>query len=289
MNYGINPPLTRLKEGLHFPKNSLKPEEYRPPREAVMNAKNTKKFSSRRTVDEKDLVQFEQLGAKWWDESGPMKPLHKLNPVRLDYIRRMACAHFGLDDQKLGALAGLTAADVGCGGGIVAEPLARMGAAVTGIDAGTENIRAARAHAEVGGLAIDYQATTAEALADSGAQFDIVTALEVVEHVADVDLFLTSCAALVKPGGMLVVSTLNRTAKSLVLGIGMAEYVLRWLPAGTHDWRKFLKPSEVAAPLMPLGLDIIDVTGLVYDPLRLKFKLSDSDLDVNYLMTAVKE
>jgi 2-polyprenyl-6-hydroxyphenyl methylase/3-demethylubiquinone-9 3-methyltransferase len=253
-----------------------------------MSAKNTKKFSRRATVDEKDLAQFEQLGAKWWDESGPMKPLHRLNPVRLDYIRRKACAHFGLDAEKLGALDGLTAADIGCGGGIVAEPLCRMGAAVTGIDAGAENIRAARVHAEASGLEIDYRVTTAEELAESGAQFDIVTALEVVEHVADTDLFLSSCAELVRPGGLLVVSTLNRTAKSFVLGIGMAEYVLRWLPTGTHDWHKFMKPSEVAAPLMTAGLDVTDVTGLIYDPLRLKFRLSDNDLDVNYLMTAVK-
>lgn len=253
-----------------------------------MSAKKTKKFSHRATVDEKDVAQFEQLGAKWWDESGPMKPLHRLNPVRLDYIRRMACAHFGINAEKMGALDGLTAADIGCGGGIVAEPLARMGAAVTGIDAGEENIRAARAHAEVSGLSIDYKVMTAEALAEDGAQFDIVTALEVVEHVADVDLFLSSCAALVRPGGLLVVSTLNRTAKSLVLGIGMAEYVLRWLPVGTHDWKKFLKPSETAAPLMTAGLEVIDVSGLIYDPLRLKFRISDSDLDVNYLMTAVR-
>lgn len=253
-----------------------------------MTAKKQKKFSPRATVDEKDLAQFEQLGAKWWDESGPMKPLHRLNPVRLDYIRRAACAHFGLDAEKLGALGGLTAADIGCGGGIVAEPLARMGAKVTGVDAGEENINAARAHAAQSGLDIDYRVATAEALAEEGAQFDIVTALEVVEHVADTDLFLSSCAALVRPGGLLVVSTLNRTAKSFVLGIGMAEYVLRWLPRGTHDWHRFMKPSEVAAPLMTMGLDITDVSGLIYDPLRRKFKISDTDIDVNYLMTAVR-
>lgn len=254
-----------------------------------MNAKKTKKFSSRTTVDEKDVAQFESLGAKWWDESGPMKPLHHLNPVRLDYIRRMACAHFGRNPGRLGALKGLSAADIGCGGGLVAEPLRRMGAAVTGVDAGEENIHIARAHAARSGLDIDYRATPAEDLAAAGAQFDLVTALEVVEHVADADLFLRSCAALVRPGGMLVVSTLNRTAKSFVLGIGMAEYVLRWVPTGTHDWKKFLKPSEVAAPLTAAGLDVTDVTGLVYDPLRRAFGLSARDLDVNYLMTAVKK
>lgn len=253
-----------------------------------MQKKNAKKFSHRATVDEKDLAQFESLGAKWWDESGPMKPLHRLNPVRLDYIRRTACAHFGLEGEKLGALAGLEALDIGCGGGIVAEPLRRMGAAVTAVDAGTENIEAARAHAALSGLDIDYRAATAEELAAEGATFDIVTALEVVEHVADVPLFLSSCAALVRPGGLLVVSTLNRTAKSLLLGVGMAEYVLRWLPVGTHDWKKFLKPSEVAAPLTAAGLELHDITGLVYSPLQDVFKLDAQDLDVNYLMVAVR-
>lgn len=254
-----------------------------------MAAKKQKKFSSASTIDEKDLQQFEQLGEKWWDESGPMKPLHRLNPTRLDYIRRSACAHFGRDAEKMGALSGLSVLDIGCGGGLVAEPLARMGLAVTGADAGAENIRIAQAHAKTEKLKIDYQATTAEALADSGKQYDIVTALEIVEHVADVPLFLSACAALVKPGGLLVVSTLNRTAKSFALGIVAAEYILRWLPAGTHDWKKFLKPSEVAAPLVAAGLQLTDVRGLVYHPLSDTFALSADDLDVNYFVTAVKK
>lgn len=253
-----------------------------------MAAKNQKKFSSASTIDEKDMRQFEQLGEKWWDESGPMKPLHRLNPTRLDYIRRSACAHFGRDAGKIGSLAGLTALDIGCGGGLVAEPLARMGLHVTGADAGAENIRIAKAHAKAEGLKIDYRTTTAEALAEAGEQYDLVTALEIVEHVADVPLFLSSCAALVKPGGMLVVSTLNRTAKSFALGIVAAEYILRWLPAGTHDWQKFLKPSEVAAPLTTAGLTLTDVRGLVYHPLSDTFSLSTDDLDVNYFVTAVK-
>lgn len=253
-----------------------------------MATKKQKKFSSASTIDEKDVQQFEQLGEKWWDESGPMKPLHRLNPTRLDYIRRSACAHFGRDADKVGTLKGLTALDIGCGGGLVAEPLARMGLDVTGADAGPENIRIAKAHAKAEGLKIDYQATTAEALADSGKQYDIVTALEIVEHVADVPLFLSACAALVKPGGMLIVSTLNRTAKSFALGIVAAEYILRWLPAGTHDWKKFLKPSEVAAPLTAAGLKLTDVRGLTYHPLTDTFALSADDLDVNYFVTAVK-
>jgi len=232
---------------------------------------------NRGTASAAEVAKFDALAATWWDPRGPMAPLHAMNPARMGWI---------LDRLPGGALDIL---DVGCGAGLASEALARAGHRVTGLDAAPEALAAARAHAEASGPSIDYQVTTAEALADSGAQFDIVTTLEVVEHVADVDLFLTSCASLVKPGGMLVLSTLNRTAKSFVLGIGMAEYVLRWLPAGTHDWRKFLKPSEVAAPLMNMGLEVTDITGLVYDPLRLKFKLSDSDLDVNYLMVAVKD
>lgn len=254
-----------------------------------MAAKKQKKFSDSSTIDEKDLQQFEALGEKWWDESGPMKPLHKLNPTRLDYLRRMACAHFKLDDRKIGALTGISALDIGCGGGLVTEPLCRMGAAVTGVDAGPENIRIAKAHGKAEGLTINYQATTAEALADAGKQYDLVTALEIVEHVADVPLFLQSCAALVKPGGMLIVSTLNRTPKSFMLGIVAAEYILRWLPTGTHNWKKFLKPSEIATPLTAAGLKVTDVRGLIYNPLTRQFSLSADDLDVNYFLTAVKK
>lgn len=254
-----------------------------------MAAKKQKKFSGSSTIDAKDLQQFEALGEKWWDESGPMKPLHKLNPTRLDYLRRMACAHFKLDDRKIGALKGISALDIGCGGGLVTEPLCRMGASVTGVDAGPENIRIAKAHAKTEGLTIDYQATTAEALADAGQKYDLVTALEIVEHVADVPLFLQSCAELVKPGGMLIVSTLNRTPKSFMLGIVAAEYILRWLPTGTHNWKKFLKPSEIATPLTAAGLKVTDVRGLIYNPLTRQFSLSADDLDVNYFLTAVKK
>jgi 2-polyprenyl-6-hydroxyphenyl methylase / 3-demethylubiquinone-9 3-methyltransferase len=252
-----------------------------------MASKKHKKFAHGATVDAKEVRQFDALGESWWDESGPMRPLHRLNPVRLDYIRRMAGDHFGLPD-RIRSLQKLKICDVGCGGGLVAEPLARMGASVTGIDAGKENIRVAKAHAKAQGLDIDYRAVTAEALAASGKKFDLVTALEIVEHVADVEIFIAACARLVRPGGMLILSTLNRTPKSYLLGIVAAEYVLRWLEPGTHDWKKFLKPSELAAHLGRQRMKVADVRGLVYSPLTRGFSLSKSDLDVNYLLTAVK-
>lgn len=253
-----------------------------------MTKKSRKKVETRTTVDAAEVRQFDALGAQWWDESGPMKPLHRLNPQRMAYIRDAACAHFGLDSQKVAALSGLTAADVGCGGGLVAEPLARMGANVTGIDAGEENIRIAAAHAGSRGLKIDYRATTVEDLAAKNRTYDLVTALEIVEHVADVDVFIAACCDIVKPGGMLVLSTLNRTPKSFLLGIVAAEYVLRWLKPGTHNWKKFLKPSEIAARLAENGFRVTDVTGLVYRPLTGDFALSKDDMDVNYFITAVR-
>jgi 2-polyprenyl-6-hydroxyphenyl methylase/3-demethylubiquinone-9 3-methyltransferase len=186
------------------------------------------------------------------------------------------------------SLKDLNIADIGCGGGLVAEPLCRMGAEVTGVDAGKENIRVARAHAKAHHLDIEYLATTAEDLAASGRKFDAVTALEIIEHVADTEAFVAACCKLLKKDGTLVLSTLNRTAKSFALGIVAAEYILRWLPAGTHDWRKFMKPSQVAALLEKNGMEVTDVRGLVYNPLTRVFSLSKTDLDVNYLLTAVK-
>ena len=250
-----------------------------------MTAKKTqKKIKTGGTVNAQDVAQFEVLGAKWWDESGPMAPLHRLNPLRMQYIKSQICAALGCNDLK-----GLKIADIGCGGGLVTEPLYRMGAKVTGIDAGAENIRAAKDHAKLMGLNIDYRATTAEDLAASGTQFDVVTALEIVEHVSDVDLFLKSCAKLVRPGGVLIVSTLNRTAKSFLLGIVAVEYILRWLPAGTHNWKQFLKPSEVAKPLLASGLNVRDVTGVKYLPITRRFVLDKNDLDVNYFLTLRKK
>ena len=236
------------------------------------------------TIDRAEVAQFDSLGEKWWDENGPMKPLHRLNPVRLQYIRDAIRPGKGLRPLK-----GLRIADIGCGGGLVTEPLCRMGATVTGVDAGKENIKIAKAHAVKHGLNIDYRATTAEELAATGAKFDAVTALEIIEHVAEPELFIKACCKLLKKDGMLVLSTLNRTAKSFALGIVAAEYILRWLPAGTHDWRKFMKPSDVAALLEKHGMRVTDVRGLVYNPLTRAFSLSKTDLDVNYLLTAVKK
>lgn len=240
------------------------------------------------TVVEKEILQFDSLGQKWWDEDGPMKPLHRLNPVRMDYLKRQICTHTGRETARLRSLQGLKIADVGCGGGLVTEPLTRMGASVVGIDAGAENIKVARQHAKAQGLNIDYRATTAEKVAASKEKFDVVTALEIIEHVDDVDLFVQSCCQMVAKDGMIVLSTLNRTAKSYLLGIVAAEYVLRWVPAGTHDWKKFLKPSEIALRLEKNGFTVTDVCGLVYDPISRAFSLSKKDLDVNYFITAVR-
>ena len=252
-----------------------------------MTKKIRKKSARPSTIDEKEVAQFESLGENWWDESGPMRPLHRLNPVRMAYIRRQLCEHFALPDT-IRCLKGLKIADIGCGGGLVTEPLARMGASVTGVDAGKENIKVAKAHAAAHGLEIDYQATTVEKIAASGKQFDAVTALEIVEHVADVPLFVKALCKIVKPGGVLIMSTLNRTPKSYLLGIVAAEHILRWVPTGTHDWKKFLKPSELQREIEPHGLEVTDVRGLIYSPLTRDFSLSARDLDVNYLLTAVK-
>ena len=214
------------------------------------------------------------MAAEWWDETGPMAPLHQLNPVRLGYIRDRITAHLGLDPKTRRPLAGLRVLDVGCGGGLLAEPLSRMGVSVVGIDLASANIETARLHASRTGLEIDYRLASVEQLESEGLSFDLVCAMEVVEHVADQGAFLKSCAALVRPGeggepsGGLVLATLNRTARSFALGIVAAEYVLGWLPRGTHSWSRFIRPSEAARPLRRGGLTTIDVTGVAYDPLR---------------------
>jgi 2-polyprenyl-6-hydroxyphenyl methylase / 3-demethylubiquinone-9 3-methyltransferase len=252
-----------------------------------MGRKNLKKSARDASIDAEEIRQFDELGDQWWNESGPMAPLHKLNPVRMGYIRRVIRDHYDLPDS-IKCLQKLKIADIGCGGGLVAEPLCRMGATVTGVDAGKENIKVAAAHAKRHGLEIEYLATSAEKLAASGKKYDVVTALEIIEHVADVDVFMAALCKIVKPGGLLIMSTLNRTAKSYLLGIVAAEYVLRWLPAGTHDWKKFLKPSELAAHIEAQGLEVTDLRGLIYNPLSRDFSLSKSDIDVNYLLTATK-
>lgn len=252
-------------------------------------AKNIRKKNSHGTIDAAEVQQFNAIASQWWDESGPLKPLHQLNPTRMEYIKAQICTHFGRDAEGFSSLTGLCIADIGCGGGLVTEPLCRLGADVTGVDAGAENIKVARHHAAQQGLEIDYKATTVEELAarEKG-KFDVVTALEIIEHVADPELFIASCCKLVRKNGMLILSTLNRTPKSFMLGIVAAEYILRWLPAGTHDWKKFVKPSEIARPLAQQGLKTIDISGLVYNPLKRSFGISKTDIDVNYLLTAVK-
>jgi 2-polyprenyl-6-hydroxyphenyl methylase/3-demethylubiquinone-9 3-methyltransferase len=239
------------------------------------------------TIDHEEIARFSALAAEWWDPEGKFKPLHKFNPVRLGYIRDRLCSKFGRDLQSLSALTGLSVLDIGCGGGLVAEPMARMGASVTGIDAAPKNVATASTHAAEGGLNIDYRSTTAEALASESQQFDVVLSLEIVEHVADVPLFLASCAALVRPGGVLVMATLNRTAKSFVFAIVGAEYIMRWLPRGTHQWEKFLRPSELTDGLENNGMSVCDITGVTYNPLGDDWQLS-RDLSVNYMLYSEK-
>ncbi len=238
------------------------------------------------TVDEAEIAKFSAMADAWWDPRGAFRPLHAINPVRLAYIRDHALKHFGGDARSLHPLEGKTLVDIGCGGGLMSEPLARMGAAVTGVDAAEKNIATARIHAATQGVEVQYRATTAEALAAEGLQYDIVVALEIIEHVADVGAFVSALSKLLKPGGLLFVSTLNRTAKSYLMAILGAEYILRILPRGTHDWKKFLRPSEVQAELNRCGLSVLHQTGMVLDPLARKWKLHPRDLDVNYLMVA---
>jgi 2-polyprenyl-6-hydroxyphenyl methylase/3-demethylubiquinone-9 3-methyltransferase len=214
-----------------------------------------------------------------------MAPLHKFNPIRLAYIRDRSAAHFGRDPTRLDSLAGLRVLDIGCGGGILCEPLARLGAAVVGVDPSESNIAVARHHAAQSGLVIDYRNTNAETLAQAGEIFDVVLAMEVVEHVADVGLFVELAAGTVKPGGLLFVATLNRTAKSFALAIVGAEYILRWLPRGTHRWDKFITPDELEIAIEPSGLQIIDETGVTYNLFADRWQLS-TDMDVNYMVVA---
>jgi 2-polyprenyl-6-hydroxyphenyl methylase/3-demethylubiquinone-9 3-methyltransferase len=274
------------------------------------------------SVDPREVEKFSAIAAGWWDPEGEMKPLHRLNPTRLAYLRDAACRHFGRDARSTAPLEGLQVLDVGCGVGLIAEPLARLGATVLAIDAAEENLKAAEQHAVDTGLRAEvgerltYRCATAEALLDEGASFDLVVTLEVVEHVPDPQAFLQTCGNLVagpdgargskggkgkgkgksgraaqpahETGGLLVMATLNRTWKSLAMAKVGAEYVLRWLPAGTHDWRKFVKPSEAASGLRAAGLTVTDVTGIVYNPLTDAWRQHTRDRDVNYMLTAVR-
>ncbi|MBL8642732.1 MAG: bifunctional 2-polyprenyl-6-hydroxyphenol methylase/3-demethylubiquinol 3-O-methyltransferase UbiG [Rhodospirillaceae bacterium] len=233
-----------------------------------------------------EVAKFSAIADEWWDPAGKFKPLHKFNPERLRFVRDRMAQHFGCDLSQDKPFAGLKLLDIGCGGGLIAEPLARLGFTVMGIDAADKNIGVAQLHAERSGLDIHYRCTTPEQM-DGTEKFDVVLALEVVEHVADLDAFLAAAGRLVAPGGALIAATLNRTLKSLALAKVGAEYVLRWLPPGTHDWRKFVKPSELAAGLRRGGLTVQELKGLTYDLFRDRWVLAD-DLDVNYMMLATK-
>lgn len=239
------------------------------------------------SIDHTEVMRFNDLAAAWWDASGPMAPLHKLNPVRLAYLRDRLSMHFDLAADAARPLAGLSVLDIGCGGGLLAEPLCRLGAEVTAIDAAPEAVSVAQAHAEASGLAIAYACTTAEALHSSGLRFDAVIASEVVEHVADVPAFLGTSAALVGEGGAFALSTINRTITSLLIAKIAAEYVLRLLPRGTHDWHRFRTPSEVERHLAAPGLRVRDRTGMIFDPLRDEWRLSER-LAVNYWVFATR-
>ena len=238
-------------------------------------------------VDPNEVRRFSAMAARWWDPGGPLKPLHRLNPLRLAWIKEQVAGHFHKERNDPLALEGLSILDVGCGGGILTEPLARMGAAVVGIDPSSENISIARLHAAEAKLGIDYRATTAEALADEGARFDVVTILEVVEHVPSVPSFVAACASLLKPGGLIVAATINRTTKSWLLAIVGAEYILRWLPRGTHSWDKLVTPEELSASFRAAGLTRGAETGVMYVPVADYFRLT-GDMDVNYMMAATR-
>lgn len=236
--------------------------------------------------DAGEIGRFNALAAEWWNPEGPMKPLHRLNPMRLGFLRQQLAAHFGRPPRAIGGFDGLSLLDLGCGAGLVAEPLARMGFTVTGLDLAEDNIRIARAHAEAGGLAIDYRAEPVETFQPE-ALFDAITMLEVVEHVPDVGAFVAAAARHLRPGGILIASTLNRTLKAYGLAIVGAEYVLRWLPRGTHDWKKFVTPDELDAHFAAAGLIPRERAGMVFNPLGASWQLSP-DCDVNYLAVAVK-
>ena len=240
-----------------------------------------------RTIDPAEVARFSAQAASWWDLAGSFRPLHRLNPARLVVIRSALDAHFRRDGRALAPFAGLSLCDIGCGGGLIAEPMARLGFAVTAIDVDDEAIAVAREHAAASGLNIDYRSETAESLAGDTRQFDVVLALEIIEHVADPDALLGACSALVKPGGAFIGATLNRTLQSYALAVVGAEYMMRWLPRGTHDWRRFLRPSEFVLGLRRAGLRPTRLKGLRYRPLSGDWVQTD-DLSVNYMVMAAK-
>ena len=240
------------------------------------------------TVDPAEVEKFQAMAAEWWDPNGKFKPLHMLNPCRLDYICAQIAAEFDRDLTQNLPFKGLRILDIGCGGGLLSEPMARLGAEVVGADAAERNIPVARVHAEEAGLDIDYRHTTAEALAAAGEQFDAVLNMEVVEHVSDPLAYLTACRQLLKPGGLMVCSTINRNPKSFMMAIVGAEFVMRWLPKGTHQWDKFITPDELFELLKNAGLDPVDRKGFVFNPILWSWSLSERDLSVNYVTASVK-
>ncbi|MFT3974679.1 MAG: bifunctional 2-polyprenyl-6-hydroxyphenol methylase/3-demethylubiquinol 3-O-methyltransferase UbiG [Amaricoccus sp.] len=240
------------------------------------------------TVDTAEVAKFEAMAAEWWDPSGKFKPLHMLNPCRLEYVAGQIAAEFGRDRRAARPFEGLRVLDIGCGGGLLSEPMARLGAEVVGVDAAARNIPVARLHAEQSGLAIDYRHGTAEALAAAGEAFDVVLNMEVVEHVADPQGYLRACHDLLRPGGLMICSTINRNPKSWLMAIVGAERVMRWLPVGTHDWRKFITPDELEALLRGAGLAPVDAKGFVFDPLGWSWSVSDRDLSVNYVTASLR-
>lgn len=243
--------------------------------------------AGRGPVDQDEIARFEKIAAEWWNPSGKFRPLHQIGPPRLRFIRDRLALHFRLPEDALKPLTGKTVLDIGCGGGLISEPMARMGAQVTGLDPGERNIAVARSHAEPQGLAIDYRCGTAEELAAEGKTFDVVLALEVIEHVPDPAAFMKTCASLVRPGGLMVASTINRNLKSYALAIVAAEYVLGWLPRGTHQWERFITPEEMARFMTGAGLSAPTFSGMAYNPLADDWRLS-ADTDVNYLAAAGK-
>lgn len=240
------------------------------------------------TIDTSEVAKFQAMASEWWDPNGKFKPLHQMNPCRLDYITRQIAAEFGRDLTAPSPFRGLRILDIGCGGGLLSEPMARLGADVVGADAAEGNIPVARTHAEAQGLEINYRNTTAEALASADEAFDVVLAMEIVEHVADPAAFVAVCRDLVRPGGLLIMSTLNKTAKSYALAIVGAEYILGWLPKGTHDWSRFITPDELGTMMTAASLDPVDRKGMVFNPLSSQWRISDRDLAVNYVMTAIR-
>ena len=239
------------------------------------------------TIDDAEVARFSAIAAEWWSPTGKFRPLHKFNPVRLAYIKEQVCQHFNIDPSKPKPFDGLRILDIGCGGGLLCEPMSRLGAEIVGADASETNIEVAKIHAEQTGVIVDYRATTSEDLAEAGEKFDIILNMEVVEHVADVDLFMASCCEMVKPGGLMFMATINRTAKARMLAIFMAEKVLRWLPVGTHEFEKLVKPEELEEAFTKGSMSLLDESGVTYNPVLDRWSKS-KDMDVNYMMLAAK-